>query len=142
LTDAQSERNRIVAHHKGGKLLKGFTHDFSPVKDIFHLTDELGRVHTVKCSDLKAIFFVKTFKGRKEYVEKNRFNQVDPASLKGMKIKVEFADGEIVRGMSLAYSKQRKGFYMAPIDPDSNNERIYVVAENARKVELGSAAEK
>lgn len=142
MTDAQSERNRIVAHQKDGKLIKGFTHDFSPVKDVFHLTDELGRVHTVKSSDLKAIFFVKTFKGRKGYVEKNRFSEADPASLKGMKIKVEFSDGEIIRGTSLAYSKDRKGFYMAPIDPDSNNERIYVIAENARKVELGSAAEK
>jgi len=142
LAGPKTERNRIVAHFKGGKLLKGYTHDFTPAGETFHLTDEGGNVHQVKCSDLKALFFVKTFEGRKEYVEKKRFDQVDPGSIRGLKIKVKFIDGEVIRGTSLGYSKDRKGFYIVPIDPDCNNERIYVIADSVLSVEVGSDAEK
>ena len=46
-----------------------------------------------------------------------------------------------MRGTSLGYSKERKGFYIVPIDPDCNNERVYVVADSVRSVKIGSAAE-
>jgi len=59
-----------------------------------------------------------------------------------LKVKVEFADGEVIRGTSFGYSRNRKGFFVVPIDPKSNNERIYVVADNLRTVRVGSAAEK
>ena len=58
MEERQTERNRIVAHFKDGRLLKGFTHDFTPVKDTFHLTSELerdkGQIYEVFCPNLKA----------------------------------------------------------------------------------------
>ncbi|MBE0432364.1 hypothetical protein IBX73_02725 [candidate division WOR-3 bacterium] len=141
-----AERNRIVVHYKDGRLLKGFTHDFTPVKDIFHLTSELdadkGKIYEVFCPQLKAIFFVKTLEGDAAYKEKKKFGEVDVSTLKGIKIKVEFNDGEVLRGISLGYSKNRKGFFVIPVDPKSNNERVYVIANAVQEVKLGSAAEK
>jgi hypothetical protein len=141
-----AERNRIVARFKDGRLLKGFTHDFTPVKDIFHLTSELdadkGKIYEVFCPQLKAIFFVKTLEGDAGYKEKKKFEEVDTSTLKGIKIKVEFNDGEVLRGISLGYSKNRKGFFVIPVDPKSNNERVYIIASSVRDVKLGSAAEK
>lgn len=134
-------RNQIVARFKDNRLLKGFTHDFSPIKEIFHLTDESGVIHDVRCSDLKAIFFVKTLTGNKDYSEKKKFEEVDASGLRGLKIKVEFNDGEVIRGVSSGYSKNRKGFFVIPVDPDSNNERIYVIADAVSDVKVGSAAE-
>jgi hypothetical protein len=140
----QGERNQIVVHFKDGRVQKGFTHDFSPVKPTFHLTSEQetdkGKIYDVNCMDLKAIFFVKSLDGNKDYTEKKKFEEVDMSQLRGMKIKVEFKDGEIIRGISLGYSKNRKGFFIIPIDPQSNNERIYIVADALRDVKLGSAA--
>lgn len=142
---ATTERNRIVVHFKDGRLLKGFTHDFNQVKDAFHITSELahdqGKIYEVFCPDLKAIFFVKTLDGDKDYKENKSFHGVDLSILRGIKIKVVFNDGEVIRGMSLGYSKNRKGFFVVPVDPKSNNERIYVIATSVREVKLGSAAE-
>lgn len=136
----------VVLHFKDGRLLKGFTHDFTPMKDAFHLTSEQskdrGSEYEINCADLKAIFFVKTLEGNKDYVEKKRFDEVDTSGLKGLKIKAEFLDGEIIRGISLGYSKSSKGFFIIPVDPESNNERIYVIADALRNVKVGEEAEK
>lgn len=146
LTNMSTERNRVVVHFTGGKLLKGYTHDFTPAKDTFHVTSEQesdkGQVHEVKLAELKAVFFVKTLEGDKDYVEKKRFEEVDQARLHGLKIRVEFYDGEIMRGISLGYSKNRPGFFIVPVDPEWNNERVYVLARALRDIKVGSAAEK
>ncbi len=142
MQEFKGERNRIVVRFKTGRMLKGYAHDFKQMMEAFHLVDVNGGIHDIKCADLKAIFFVRTFEGRKEYVEKTRFNQVDTSALKGLKMKLTFADGELIRGFSLGYGKDRKGFYLIPIDPESNNERIYVIADAVREVKLGSDAEK
>lgn len=143
--EKEKKRNRVVAHFKDGRLLKGHTHDFTPVKDMFHLVSELdadsGHTYEVKTADLKALFFVKILDGRKEYAEKKSFEDVDSSNLRGLSIMVEFYDGEILRGKSLGYNKKKKGFFIVPVDPVSNNERIFVVAEAVREVKLGSAAE-
>ncbi len=138
-------RNRIVLHFHDKRLLKGYTHDFTPLREKFHLVSEQeedrGNIYEIRCSDLKAVFFVKSLIGDKEYVEKKDFSDVDTAALRGLKVKVEFPDGEVIRGTSFGYSKNRKGFFIVPIDPQSNNERIYVVADVLRDVRIGAEAE-
>ena len=138
-------RNRIVLHFHDNRLLKGYTHDFTPLREKFHLISELeedkGNVYEIRCSDLKAVFFVKSLSGDREYVEKKDFSDVDAAALRGLKVKVEFPDGEVIRGTSFGYSKNRKGFFIVPVDPQSNNERIYVVTDILRDVRIGSEAE-
>jgi hypothetical protein len=140
-----TQRNRVVVRYIDGKILKGYTHDFLPEKELFHLIEETaageGSVHEVKMPELKAVFFVKTFDGNKDYNEKKSFKEVDPAALHGIKIKVTFADGEVLCGISLGYNKAKKGFFIVPIDPLSNNDRIYVIASATTKVAVGVAAE-
>lgn len=140
----ESKRNLVVVHYKDGRLLKGYTRDFSPVRDSFHLTSELeddkGKMYTVWLAELKAVFFVKTLHGSPEYKEKKRFEEVDTSKHRGLKMKLLFNDGETVRGISLGYSKERKGFFLIPVDPKSNNERIWVVADSVREVVVGGAA--
>lgn len=141
----ESKRNLVIAHYKDGRLLKGFTRDFSPTRDSFHLTSELdddkGKTYTVWLVELKAVFFVKTLHGSLEYKEKKRFEEVDTSKHRGLKMKLLFNDGETVRGISLGYSKERKGFFLIPVDPDSNNERMWIVADSVREVVIGGAAE-
>ncbi|HER43287.1 MAG TPA: hypothetical protein ENO08_02360 [Candidatus Eisenbacteria bacterium] len=141
----ETTRNKVVAHYNDGRLLKGFTHDFTAARDTFHITSQLeedfGATYEVKMSNLKAIFFVKTFKGNLTYKEKKRFDETDTSHLRGMRIKVIFKDGETIRGVSLGYSKAKRGFFVIPLDPMSNNERIYVVAAAVREVRIAAAAE-
>lgn len=139
------QRNRVVVRFGDGRLLKGYTHDFLPEKELFHLIEDVaageGAIHEVKISDLKAVFFVKSFAGNKDYNEKKNFKEIDPAALHGIKIKVTFMDGEVLCGISLGYNKTKKGFFIVPIDPLSNNDRIYVIAASTTKVVVGPAAE-
>jgi len=139
------ERNRIVVRFKDGRLLKGYTLDFLPVKDTFHLISEQeedkGKVYEIETEKLKAIFFVKTLKGNKDYIEKKRFEEVDTSSLQGVKIKVEFPDGEIIRGKSFVFSTKKDGFFVFPVDPNSNNERIYIMSSAVSDIQTGSDAE-
>ena len=140
--DQQGKRNKVVARFRNGTSLKGYTHDFTPMKESFHMTCEGEAVRVVQVADCKAIFFVKSLEGDKDYSEKKRFDEINSSSLRGLKIKIEFYDGEIIRGVSLGYNKTRKGFYIIPLDPGCNNERIYVVAASVKDVKLGSQAEK
>ncbi len=141
MEDAKGGRNRVVVHFKDGKLRKGYTHDFTPASETFHLIDEAGNIFQIKCGELKAIFFVKSLIGKRTYVEKKKFSEVDCSGLRGLKIKVKFSDGEIMRGTTLAYNSDRKGFYMSPLDPESNNERVYVIADATVEVKVGAPAE-
>jgi hypothetical protein len=138
------KQNLVVAHFKDGKLLKGTTHDFLPARGTFHLLaeggDDSGTTHEIQLADLKAVFFVKALEGREGQHETKTFEEVDASKLRGLKICVEFADGEVLRGVSLGYSKDKPGFFVIPVDPDDNNERIYVVADACQKVVVGAAA--
>jgi len=140
-----TQRNRVVVRFNDGRLLKGYTHDFMAEKDYFHLIEEtpsgIGTSHEIKVPDLKAVFFVKTFAGNKDYNEKKNFKEVNAAALHGIKIKVAFKDGEVLCGLSLGYNKTKKGFFIVPIDPLSNNDRIYVIAASTVEVIVGPAAE-
>jgi hypothetical protein len=142
----RSERNKVVVRYKNGTVLKGYTHDFSPSADEFHLISELatdrGRTHDVKIADLKAVFFVKTLEGNKAYHERKAFKDEDRTRLRGLKIKVKFKDGEVMRGTTLGYNKAKKGFFIIPVDPNENNNRVYVIADALNDVATGGAAEK
>ena len=144
MPEMEKKRNLVVVHYKDGKLLKGYTYDFTALADVFHLTSEQeedkGTVYDVNVTDLKAVFFVKTLDGSLDYKEKKKFEEVDTSRHRGLKIKIVFKDGEVVRGMSLGYSKGRKGFFLIPVDPDGNNERIWVVVDAVQEIRVGSAA--
>ena len=140
-----TQRNRVVVRFNDGRILKGYTHDFLPEKDLFHLAEDTvsgaGGIQEIQIPDLKAIFFVKTFNGNKDYNEKKSFKEFNSAALHGIKIKVTFTDGEVLCGLSLGYNKTKKGFFIVPLDPLSNNDRIYIVAASTTRVVVGPAAE-
>jgi hypothetical protein len=144
--DQSGIRNLVVVHEKDGTIHKGYTHDFNPVRETFHLQSnshgeqETGR--EVNLDGCRAVFFVKTLEGDRFYSEKKCFDEVDTAHLKGLKIKVSFRDGEVIRGVTLGYNKKKKGFFIIPVDPQSNNDRIYVIADAVDSVVLGDVAEK
>lgn len=125
--------NRVVAHFQDGRLLKGFTYDFLPGREVFHLADpEPGaRPAKVRVADLKALFFVKSFGGD---AQRTKVNDADTAPAAGRRIRIVFKDGEVLVGTTQGYNPSRPGFFVVPADPESNNERCYVVAAATREV--------
>src|SRR5918993_2263782 len=118
-------QNRIVARFADGRTLKGTTQDFAPTKDAFHViqSEGGGRPVQVRLAELKAVFFVKDLIGNAQHHESKEFTKAVP----GKHLQVTFADGEVLVGATQAYQPDRPGFFMVPADPQSNNDRIYVV---------------
>ena len=137
-----ADLNKIVAHARDGKLLKGTTQDFFPNRPLFHILLADGKESVeVRCKSLKAVFFVKEFAGDAKRQDPIGFLPGPAQTKQGMKIAVRFKDGELVCGYSLTYSADREGFFMSPSDPNSNNTRIYVIVASTAEVRTGTEAE-
>lgn len=134
--------NKVVARYKNGAVLKGVTTDFNPEKPVFHIQMKLGdkvSLREVKIEHLKAVFFVKSFEGNREYEEKKSF---DGPTAGGIKIKIFFIDGEILVGTTNGYKPDKLGFWFFPADKNSNNLRVFVVNSAVKGVKIGVDVER
>jgi hypothetical protein len=128
--------NKVVARFADGRMLKGFTADFVPTKDLFHVTAADAPAGSkpvqVQVKDLKALFFVRDFAGNPTHKDRNEFDPSRPPA--GRKIKVLFKDGEVMIGTTVGYQPGRPGFFLVPADPEANTERCYVVTSATTSV--------
>lgn len=134
-------RLKVVAHKKSGQLVKGYADiplpvdvEGIPYSCCLTLPNQLklepvleGRSVQITLDSLKAIFFVRDFKGDPSYAETKFFNPAP--KIEGLWVHLTFGDGEITEGIvhngiSLLNDS---GFLMKPPDPHSNNEAVYVV---------------
>lgn len=118
--------DRLIVRFADGRVLKGRSQDFSPLRDQFHIR-RLGRSEqfAVSVEDLKAVFYVKYFDGKPFRKAPKGF----PATTArpGRKVIVKFSDGEELYGVTQSYSPGQRGFFVYPADMESNNERVFVV---------------
>jgi hypothetical protein len=129
--------NKVVVHFRDGKIVKGYTYDFSPNKDIFHVVDanDKDRVTEISTSQLKALFFVKTFEGNKNHPDPGDFSMEQFKNSPGLKVKVTFFDHEVMYGSTHGYAPNRKGFFISPANKEINNDRVFVVKDSTVVVE-------
>ncbi len=135
--------NKVVIRFLDGRIERGYTADFQPHKEIFHLVvkgegAQQGKSLAIKMANLKAVFFVKELHGmdKERPVVKRSFTDLKDQKLLGKKVEVEFTDGEVLSGITLGYSPQRRGFFFTPIDPESNNERIFAVLSAVKEIKF------
>jgi hypothetical protein len=137
-----AETNRVVARFGDGQTMMGTTQDFFPNRPSFHvLPVDGGSGIEVRCRQLKALFFVKSFEGDPQRKDLPGFVAAAPETAQGKKIAVRFKDGEIVCGYTLSYAPDREGFFIFPADAGSNNTRIFVVTAATAEVKAGPAAD-
>ena len=132
------EENKIVVHYLGGKLTKGYIPEFNHNRDSFHVYPSPDMVQDgdlIYQDQLKALFFVKTFEGNPGY-EDPIFSEEEVKKLVGMKLKVQFKDGETLYATTFGYSPARKGFFVYPIDKNCNNNKVYVITASTSSVEI------
>ncbi|MBP1734576.1 MAG: hypothetical protein H6Q53_863 [Deltaproteobacteria bacterium] len=126
---------KVVVRYTDGRVVKGMTQDFFPNKDRFHLhydTTTSGEPAEVLIRDLKAVFFVKNFEGNPGYNERKEYSNGDKAQ--GRKVEILFVDGEKLVGSTLGYDPNRLGFFLFPVDPESNNIRVFAVTAAVKSV--------
>lgn len=133
------ERGKMVVHYADGRVIKGYSYDFYPYKQSFHLlppvagfsfTDEATEV---RIKDLKAVFFVRDFVGDPSYNERKHFAEGGPP---GRKVEVTFRDGEVLVGSTMGYDRHRPGFFLIPADPKGNNLKVFAVRAAVTNVRL------
>ena len=135
---------KVVTRLIDGKVLKGYIKEFSPEQSKVSIEEELtGDMHPVKIGDVKAVFFVRSFEGDHEHKERKSYGI---AKVKGQRVFVKFRDGEGLVGFlegdvpwekGFFLSKPdsgRKGFFLLPVDEDTNNIKVFVVSSSVDAV--------
>jgi len=133
-------KKKVVAKYQNGEIIKGWVEEFKPERESFILFplieySEKERIE-IKFSSLKAVFFVKDFMGDKDYKKVRTFNvdlRITPSQ---RKLITNFIDGEHLYGTSHSYGRYKVGFFMYPVDPKDNSERIFVVHSAVESVRL------
>ena len=132
---------KVVARLRDGSTLKGYLEeplglDFEALfvdahaalpKDLRLRRAESDEKLKVPLDSLKALFFVKSFEGHKDYSEVKFFEKNPP--IKGLWVRVRFYDGEYLEGVisnSIVFVVE-PGFYLKPPDPRCNNEIMFVI---------------
>jgi hypothetical protein len=130
------EPTKIIVRFADGRIMKGYTQNFSPNKPTFHLrpADQQVSEETIEVlvQELKAVFFVRDFSGDPNYKEQKKFP--DGAKPSGRVVEVTFKDGERIIGSTLGYDPRRPGFFIFPGDLNWNNLKIFVVSQAVRWV--------
>ncbi len=129
--------DKVVLHFNGGSILKGRLLNFSPLKKSLSLKEASSNKKVdVDFRQLKAIFFVKSFKGDYKHREKKAYTA---RKIDNKKIFVKFNDAESLvgyldgplpwdKGFFLSDKKMKsKGFLLFPVDRGSNNSVIFVI---------------
>ena len=128
--------DKVVAHFKDGKTQRGYTQDFRPDADMFHLlpSEGGGIPTTIRLDDLKALFYVKDYGSARRQVDRaKRFgSQASP----GQRTIIEFKDGEKIWGFTEEYSANNLGFYFMPADTQENNTRIFIVNSSVKQIQF------
>ena len=125
---------KVVVRYADGQMLKGFTQDFHGSRLQFSLWPSVtAAAHervVVPLALLKAVFFVREFRGDPDYVEQKVFE----SAAHGRRIEVTLLDDEVIVGTTLNYRTDSAGFFVFPADTRANNQRVFIVSSAVRQV--------
>jgi len=133
-------KKKVVVKYQNEEILKGWVENFRPDRESFTLFPliEYSKEERseIEFSSLKAVFFVKDFIGDKNYKKVRTFNVDLKITPSQRKLIVNFIDGEHLYGTSHTYGRHKIGFFVYPIDPKDNSERIFVIHKAIESVRL------
>jgi hypothetical protein len=122
------QRQRLVVRYLDGRTVYGVSFALNPREPGFHLDETdpngvtTGESIQVDFSDLKAVFYVKSFDGKYDKNETHR-----EWAPEGTEVVVEFTDGEAIHGNTQhPYNPRDVRFYLIPLEDDTNNISILV----------------
>jgi hypothetical protein len=113
---------RVVLRYRDGRTERVALDPIDPSREVVVARLDDGESSEVPFADLKAVFFPQIAPDE----------ALEPAS--GMRITVEFNDGEVIRGAA-NYNPERNGFFLFP-DDRSKNDRIFVVNSAIVSIEV------
>lgn len=107
----------VVLHYRGGTTERcRMSPQIETERETVTIVRDDDSVTDVPFSRLKALFFLR---------DESSAPSTAPDD-GGSMLVVEFADGEVIRGISSGYNPAKNGFYLYPVDR-SKNDKIFVV---------------
>jgi hypothetical protein len=131
----------VVARYQDGRVLKGTSLDVDPNRLIFHLRPADGPAIQVNLSDLKALFFVRNLNGDAARDDQQILDPDDPRSRGSAIVRLGFADGETITGLTIAWPPRKQFFFVVPVDTGINNVRILVNRDAVTAIEQVEATQ-
>ena len=129
-----STTEEVVLRFRNGNLTRGvLTREFTPLDFAIEAKSEDGEKLQVNISDLKAVFFLKDSGKRAAEMQMGAVVGNQP---QGAPARVEFFDGEVIHGVVQEYKMENSGFFLYPTSPESNNEKVFVVARSINTLTL------
>jgi len=133
-------KKKVVIKYQNKEIVKGWIEDFRPDRESFLLFPLIEysaeeRIE-IKFASLKAVFFVKNFIGDKNYKKVRTFDVDLKITPSQRKLIVNFLDAEHLYGTSHSYGRYKVGFFVYPIDPKDNSDRIFVIHKAIKSVRL------
>ena len=113
--------SQVVLRYRDGRTERATLAGVDADREVFTVERD-GARDDVPFAEMKAVFFPRS--GPDEPLE----------AASGSTIAVEFADGEVIRGIA-HYNPERNGFFLYPQDR-SRNERIFVVRSAIVSIEV------
>lgn len=138
----EKEKKKVILRFMDGRVIRGHVTSINTGRDTIPIKTKEGEKR-IYISELKAIYFVKTFKGDRAYQEKKIYGLIRP---KGKRVLVRFKDGEFLTGFlegTIPWTKgfhlappdpSQKGFFVLPTDEGSNNIKIFVINSSIQEV--------
>ena len=118
------EIRKVILRYLDGRVVPAFAPLFEEGSDPVPATDLLGLPMMVALTELKAVFFVRTFTGNPAYDPPRSVREVgDPCD---NPVRLSFADGETMLGEVRDLARTDHGFYLTVLDPGDNNLLVYV----------------
>jgi hypothetical protein len=139
---------RIIVRYIDGSLLRCYLSPEGEAALQMRLIDPFvvqtagGQFQEVNPSQIKAIFFVKSFEGSPNYSEFKVFT--NRPNGRGVWMRVHFRDGEVMEGVApnSLDTYFNPVFYLTPPDPASNNQTVLVSKASLQDMQvLGLAAD-
>ncbi|HNR30398.1 MAG TPA: hypothetical protein PKI11_05875, partial [Candidatus Hydrogenedentes bacterium] len=126
----RAHRQRLVAHLQDGNVFRGYCYHLDLEEPGFRLDlvdgdgELTGEVRPISFSELKALFYVRSFDGKFE-----KGHESDEWRPEGGEAVVQFRDGETIEGFTLRpYHEGQPRFYVIPGKPNTNDISVLVEA--------------
>jgi hypothetical protein len=131
---------QVVARLLDKGKIKGRTTDFHPERESFTIDPGDGTLPVrVSVSDLKALYFVRSLDGNRDYQDHRRFQGQLAVRAK---VWLEFLDGERMAAYPVSPFLGKVGFYVLPTDQESNVEKAWVYRPSLKRLLEGTEAER
>jgi hypothetical protein len=130
--DTDRRWTQVVGKCRDGRLIRGYTNDFSPANPYLHIspTPYGEGSEFVSLVELDALFF-----GRD--AERGDLSDIEPVGpdvvpAHGRRVAIPLPNGKEMIGVARSYSRESSGFFVDSLDEHSGTVRVFVTAGGVR----------